>query len=165
MLFPRAMVPLIALLLAAAPPRTLYADVAWAAFARDGRCEAVGRAQRVITSRAEQAHASFTFDRVRHGQLAVQLSHPAAPGGTVMLTVGDQPFLLAAGGMFAWSRGPGQEAAIIAAIRRASLLRVEARGASGARFVDSYSLEGAPGAIDAAAACAAGGYGRNLVKS
>lgn len=150
------MIPLLALLLAATPARTLYADVYWAAFARDGRCEAVGRAQRVITNRAEQAHASFAFDRGRHGQFAVQLSHVAAPGATVMLTISDQPFLLAAGGLFAWSRGPAQDAAIIAAVRRANLLIIEARSASGGRFVDSYSLEGAPGAIDAAAACAAG---------
>jgi hypothetical protein len=34
-------------------------------------------------------------------------------------------------------------------------MRVESRGQNGGRFVDRYSLDGAPLAIDSAAACAA----------
>lgn len=70
-----------------------------------------------------------------------------------MLTIGEMPFLLAPRGQWAWSRGPAQEAAIIAALRTASGMRVEARSAAG-RFTDRYDLAGAPTAIDAAAACA-----------
>ena len=44
-----------------------------------------------------------------------------------MLTIGRQPFLLVARGDWAWSRGPAQEAAIIAAVRGADSMRVEAR--------------------------------------
>jgi hypothetical protein len=73
-----------------------------------------------------------------------------------MLTVGDQPFLLVARGDWAWSRGPLQEQAIIAAVRAASGMRIEARDPSGRRFSDPYSLDGAPTAIDAAAARCAG---------
>ena len=73
-----------------------------------------------------------------------------------MLTVGDRPFLLAARGDWAWSRGPAQEAAIIAAVRDAGGMRIEGRDASGRRFTDRYLLDGASTAIDAAAARCAG---------
>ena len=65
-----------------------------------------------------------------------------------------RPFLLVARGAIAWSRGPAQEAAIIAAMRSAGGMRIEGRSAGG-RFIDRYALDGAPTAIDAAAACAA----------
>ena len=71
-----------------------------------------------------------------------------------MLTIGDQPFLLMTTGDRAWSRGPAQEAAIITAMRTAGGMRVEARSPGGGRIVDRYSLDGAPLAVDAAAACA-----------
>ena len=146
----------LALRLPAAAPRIVCADGAWAAFDRGGRCEAVSRAARVTTDRAEQASVAILFDRASHahGQLAVRLGKPMRPGGTVMLTVRDTPFLLVARAPFAWSSGPAQEAAIIAAIRQGGAMRVEAGGANG-RFVDRYALDGAAGAIDAAAACAA----------
>ena len=70
----------------------------------------------------------------------------------MVLTIGEQPFLLSARGASAWSRGPAQEAAIIAAMRGASGMRVEARDGAGRRMVDRYVLDGAPTAIDAAAA-------------
>jgi hypothetical protein len=40
-------------------------------------------------------------------------------------------------------------------MRGASGMRVEARSLGGGRIVDRYSLDGAPLAIDAAAACSA----------
>ena len=72
-----------------------------------------------------------------------------------MLTIGKTPFLLMSQGDRAWSRGPGQEAAIIAAMRSNGWMQVEARSSGGGRIRDNYSLDGAPLAIDAAAACAA----------
>ena len=59
-----------------------------------------------------------------------------APGRASCSTIGGQPFLLAARGGWAWSRGPAQEQAIIAAARTAPAMRVEARDAGGRRFVD-----------------------------
>jgi hypothetical protein len=73
-----------------------------------------------------------------------------------MLTIANQPFLLIARGNNAWSRGPLQEQAIIAALRGAGDMRVDARDLAGRRFVDPYSLDGAPTAVDAAAARCAG---------
>lgn len=72
-----------------------------------------------------------------------------------MLSIGDTPFLLMSQGDRAWSRGPAQEAAIVTAMRSNGGMKVEARSPSGGRIRDYYSLDGAPLAIDAAAACAA----------
>ena len=78
-----------------------------------------------------------------------------------MVQVGDQPFLLVARDGWAWSRGPLQEQAIIATARNATGMRIEARDASGGRFTDPYLLDGAPTAIDAAAArCASRAAGK-----
>lgn len=153
----RAVALIAALALVAAAPRTVYADGAWASFDRGALCEASSRAQHLATDRTEQAHLAINFDRTghRHGQVAAKLSRPLRPGTTVMMTIGNQPFLLTAADRFAWSRGPAQEAAIIASLRAATSLRIEARSPAGGRFVDAYALDGAPGAIDAAAACAA----------
>ncbi len=144
----------LAMLLAA--QRIVFADGSWATFDRQQSCAAVSSAERVVRDPSEQANATFTFDRAgpRRGQFAVRLSKPLRAGSTALLTIGDRPFLLAATAGFAWSRGPAQEDAIAAAVRGSTRMRIEGRAATG-RFVDSYSLDGAPGALDAAAACAA----------
>src|SRR5688572_19110606 len=146
--------------LAAAPApaaqRVLLARGHWAALqTTDGRhCQASARSLRGAPKGAEQARAAFAFDagRGRRGELHVRLSRAARPGSSVMLTIGSQPFQLAARGPDAWSKGPAQEAAIIAAARVATGMRLEARDAGGRRFTDRYLLAGAPSAIDAAAA-------------
>ncbi len=141
----------------AAAPRIIAAAGSWAALSEARSCEAAARAQRVAAKGQAQARASVAFDAEgpRHGEFAARLSRVIRPGSSVMLTIGDAPFLLVARGDMAWSRGPAQEAAIIAALRGAGWMRVEARSTGGARFVDRYALDGAPTAIDAAAACAA----------
>ncbi len=73
-----------------------------------------------------------------------------------MLRIDSQPFLLVSRANDAWSDGPLQEQAIMAALRSANGMSVESRDASGGRFVDPYSVDGAPTAIDAAAAACAG---------
>lgn len=73
-----------------------------------------------------------------------------------MLRIEGQPFLLVSRGNEAWSDGPRQEQAIIAAIRGASHMSIESHDSSGGRFIDPYSLDGAATAIDAAAAACAG---------
>jgi hypothetical protein len=73
-----------------------------------------------------------------------------------MVTIGRQPFLLLARGNLAWSRGPTQEQAMLAAARGGDSMQVQARDAGGRRFRDTYPLAGAPTAIDAAAAHCAG---------
>ncbi|MCA1654676.1 MAG: hypothetical protein ABR588_08765, partial [Sphingomicrobium sp.] len=137
---------LLAFVLAAIAQRTVFTDGQWAVFDRGASCAAVTRATRIASDHSAQAYAGFTFDRAgtRYGQFAARLSHPLRAGSTVILTIGAQPFLLAANANFAWSRGPAQEVAIVAALRNATTMRIEARS-SGGRFIDSYGLDGAPG--------------------
>jgi hypothetical protein len=144
---------------AAASQRVLFARGQWAALqSLDGQhCQAVARALRNTPKGVEQARATFAFDlgRGRRGEFHVRLSRAVREGSSVILSVGDRPFQLIARGPEAWSMGPAQEAAIIAAARVAAGMRVEARDASGRRFIDRYLLAGAPSAIDAAAAACA----------
>ena len=142
-----------------AAPRVVAASGAWAARAGPTACEAASRAFQPAANGQVQARAAIAFDAApggRRGQLALHLGHVPRPGSTVMLTVGDVPFLLVSRGDWAWSRGPAQEAAIISAMRSADGMRVEARSPGGGRYTDRFDLTGAPTAIDAAAACALG---------
>jgi hypothetical protein len=148
---------------AVAPGAIVYAGGAWAAIDRGGACEALGRSARIAPSGKVQAVAGFAFsrDRRRWGEFHARLSRVPRLGSSVMLDVGGQPFLLVTSGGRAWSRGPLQEQAIIAALRDAAVMRVEARDSGGSRFADPYILDGAPTAIDAAAArCSVRGAGK-----
>ena len=141
-----------------AAPEVVGADGRWAALRQGRTCEAAARSVGVVYKDRAPARASLSFDAggPRRGQFAARFSRPPRPGATVMLHVGDHPFLLMSQGDMAWSRGPKQEQAIISAMRSSGGMRVEARSPGGGRIVDRYSLNGAPLAIDAAAACAAG---------
>jgi len=136
----------------------IHAGGSWAAIDHGAVCEALSRSARVAARGQVQAIAGFSFtpDHRRWGEFHARLSHVPRPGSSVMLTVGDQPFLLVARGGEAWSRGPAQEQAIIAAARGATGMRVEGRSLNGGRFVDPYELGGAPTAIDADDARCAG---------
>jgi hypothetical protein len=130
----------------------------WAAIDRGESCVALGRSAKIAAKGKAQASAGFAFsvDRRRWGEFHARLSRPSRAGSSVILKVGGQPFLLTARGEWAWSRGPAQEQAIVAAVRTAAAMRVEARDSAGRRFTDPYGLDGAPTAIDAAAARCAG---------
>ena len=142
---------------AAVAPAIVAADGQWAALRQGPTCEAASRSLGAVRKDRPPARASLSFDAggPRQGQFAARLSRVPRPGASIMLHVGDQPFLLMSQGDMAWSRGPRQEQAIISAIRKSGSMRIEARSPGGGRIVDRYSLDGAPLAIDAAAACAA----------
>ena len=143
---------------ALAAGKILFAGGSWAAIDRGMTCVAAGRSAKIATKGKVQAVAGFSFDgnRRRWGEFHAHLSRIPRAGSSVILTVGNQPFLLVVRGDWAWSRGPGQEQAIIAAVRASSGMRIEARDGAGNRFADPYTLDGAPTAIDAAAAACAG---------
>jgi hypothetical protein len=150
----------LAMLATAAPAAAgvVFARGSWAAITSGSQCEAGARSILQARKGRVQAHAGFAFDAggPRHGEFAVRLSRVPRAGSSVILTVGERPFLRAARGDWAWSRGPAQEAAIIAEVRAAGSMRVVFRAANGVRYTDRYLLDGAPGAIDAAAAACAG---------
>lgn len=148
---------------AAARGNVVFAGGAWAAIDRGNTCEALSRSQRVATKDKVQAVAgvSFTPDHRRWGEFHARLSRVPRGDASVMLQVGGQPFLLVTRGGWTWSRGPLQAQAIIAALRDATSMRIESRDGAGVRFSDPYLLDGAPTAIDAAAArCALRGAGK-----
>jgi hypothetical protein len=130
----------------------------WAAIDRGATCEALARSARVAPKGKVQAIAGFTFsaDRRRWGAFNVRLRRMPRPGAAVMLRINNQPFMLVSRGNWAWSNGSLEDQAIIAAIRTATGMTVESRDATGQRFVDPYTLDGAATAIDAAAAACAG---------
>jgi len=147
----------------AAPGSILFAGGSWAAIDRGSVCVALTRSQRIAAKGQVQASAGFAFtpDKRRLGEFHAHLSHVPRAGASVILGIGGQPFLLVGRGDWAWSSGPLQEQAIIAAARSAEAMTIESRDASGRRFVDPYLLDGAPTAIDAAAArCALRGAGK-----
>ena len=143
---------------AAARGGIIYAGPAWAAIDRGGTCEALSRSLRVAAKGKVQAIAGFSFspDRRQWGEFHARLRRMPRAGAAVMLRIDDRPFLLVSRGNWAWSDGPLQEQAIIAALRGARGMSVESRDGSGSRFIDPYSLDGAATAIDAAAAACAG---------
>jgi hypothetical protein len=139
---------------AAAPSRLLIAQGSWAAFDRGQACEAVAKPVAPSKKGQIEPYIAIAFDRGggRQGQLFARLRRPARSGSSVILTIGDQPFLLAARGSSAWSKDGRQEAAILGAMRATGGMRLEGRDSSGRRMTDRYLLDGAPTAIDAAAA-------------
>lgn len=140
---------------AAAAPSLVRASGQWAALREGPVCEAATLGLREATTERPRARASVAFDARRHGELAIHLPRAQGPGSAPMLVIGDQRFLLAGAGEWAWSRGAAQEMAIITALRTGGGMRIEARSAGGGRMVERFASDGAPTAIDAAAACAA----------
>ena len=141
----------------------VHAGGAWAAIDRGLVCEAVSRSQKVVPKDKVQpiAGISFTADRRRWGEFHARLSRMPRGDASVMLNIGGQPFLLVTRDGWAWSRGPAQAQAIIDALRHATTMNIASRDIAGARFSDPYLLDGAPTAIDAAAArCALRGAGK-----
>jgi len=150
------------LLTAAAPGTIIFAGGSWTAVDRGGSCVALTRSERIAAKGKVQATAGFAFspDRRRWGEFHAHLRRMPRAGASVILTISGQPFLLVARSDWAWSRGALQEQAIMAAVRDATRMTVESRDAAGRRFIDPYSLDGAPTAIDAAAGrCALRGAG------
>ena len=141
----------------------LSAGGAWVAIDRGLSCEALTRSLRVATKDKVQALAGLTFaaDGRRWAEFHARLSRVPRADASVMLKIGDQPFLLVTRGGWAWSRGPQQAQAIVEALRVATTMSVESRDQGGNRFSDPYLLDGAPTAIDSAAArCALRGAGK-----
>src|SRR5918993_5768549 len=130
----------------AAPAQILAAQGHWAALKFGPRCEAAARPLPPAANRQPAARAGFGFGVGRgagRGEFHVRLSRVPRAGSSVMLTIGSRPFMLLSRGEWAWSRGPLQEAAILAAARGATSMRIEARDGAGRRFADRYLLDGA----------------------
>jgi hypothetical protein len=126
----------------------------WAAF-RDPqtpRCYAIAMAAPSTRQREFQPYADVAWwprAQVR-GQVHFRLSRKLAPNAAITLSIGGQRIALTGGGADAWAPDKRGDAAIIAAMRSANDMTVSARGADGQGFSNSWSLEGAATAMDAA---------------
>lgn len=127
----------------------------WAAF-RDPavpRCYAIAMAAPSTLSRDYQPYASVGNwpRRGVRGQMHFRVSRKLQPGAAITLTIGGTRFALTGGGGDAWAADKRMDAAIIAAMRSATEMTLSARSADGRGFSNSWQLQGAATAMDAAA--------------
>jgi hypothetical protein len=126
----------------------------WAAF-RDPqtpRCYAIAMAAPSTRQREFQPYADVAWwprAQVR-GQVHFRLSRKLAPNASITLSIGGQRIALTGAGADAWAPDKRGDAAIIAAMRSAREMTVSARDAAGQGFSNTWSLEGAATAMDAA---------------
>lgn len=127
----------------------------WGAF-RDpavARCYAIAMAEPTSGKRTEfQPFATIGHwpKRSLRNQVHFRLSGRIAAGDRVALIVGGRKFPMVGGGADAWAADPGVNAAVVAALRSARTMTITARGSDGRAIRDTYVLEGAATAIDAA---------------
>ncbi len=134
----------------------------WGAFRDPGsqaRCFAIARPVVAGGQPRWQPFASVADWPARGlaSSLHVRLSRERDRSAGVTLTIGERRFGLVAGGVDAWAVDGPSDLAIIAAMRGARSMSVEAVARGGRPFADTYALAGAATAIDAAAlACKRG---------
>lgn len=127
----------------------------WAAF-RDPatpRCYAIAMAAPSTLKRDFQPFATVAWwprQQVR-GQVHFRLSRQVKPGAPLSLSIAGQRIALVGGGAEAWAPDKRGDAAIMAAMRSAREMTLSARDVGGRGFTNSYVLEGAATAMDAAA--------------
>ncbi len=126
----------------------------WAAF-RDPavpRCYAIAMAAPSTLRRDFQPYATVSNwpKQAVRGQIHFRLSRNLAPGSKIALTVGSTRFELTGGGGDAWATDRRMDAAIVAAMRSARNMTVNARGTDGKGFSNTWPLAGAATAMDAA---------------
>lgn len=150
-----AAVGLLALAAAAgAAPRTLIGvHGAWGAFREGDWCFALAAPER--RTRPDARWRAFvgvgSFPALRQdATLFVRLSRARDRSAGVTLSVGDRRFRLVANGTDAWAPDAPSDRAAVAALRGARSMSVEAVAQGGRPFADTYRLDGAATAIDAA---------------
>ncbi|WP_404480683.1 hypothetical protein [Novosphingobium sp. BL-52-GroH] len=126
----------------------------WGAF-RDPlipRCYAIAMADPSQMKRDYQPYAAIgTWPRRgARSQVHLRLSRQLAANAPVTLRIGGRRIVLTAGAGDAWPRDASGNAAIIAAMRSAPSMTVNARDARGRPFSNTWSLAGAASAMDAA---------------
>jgi hypothetical protein len=126
----------------------------WGAF-RDPlipRCYAIAMAEPSAMQRDYQPYAAIGTwpKRGTRSQVHLRLSRRLALNAPVTLRVGSHRIVMTAGGGDAWPRSDIDNAAIVAAMRSAPSMTVNARDAKGRPFANTWTLPGAASAMDAA---------------
>lgn len=126
----------------------------WGAF-RDPsvpRCYAIALAEPSTLQRDYEPFASVGTwpKRGIRSQLHIRLSRKLADKQPITLILGRDRYALVGGGGDAWAQDKRMDAAIIAAMRSAGTMIVNATDNRGRRFSNSFNLSGAATAMDAA---------------
>ena len=90
------------------------------------------------------------------GEVSFSGGYPFAGGSTVTLDVDGTSFDLFSDGEWAWSGGPTDDDAILAALKKGSSATLTAHSAKGTQTKDSFSLRGFTAAMEEAAKQCAG---------
>ena len=149
------------LVISAAPPGRVSLGIfsTWGAF-RDAdppRCYAISTPKRRGDGAWASSAAVAIWPRQRiSGQVHFRLRIERAPKSPIRLIFADRDFPLVAGAADAWAPGPREDAAIIAAMRSGTSMRVAWVSKDGRDRSDGYLLKGVATAIDAAALGCAG---------
>lgn len=151
---PLALLALIALATPALAKDSLGVFGQWGAF-RDPampRCYAIAKAQPSSLAREYAPYVTVaTWPRRNiRGQVHFRLSREINAERAIQLNVGDRRFELTGGGGDAWAQDKAMDAAIVAAMRSAGRMTVSAADQRGRRFSNTYNLDGAATAMDAA---------------
>ena len=155
------------LLLAVAAPlqakQSLGVFGGWGAF-RDAlrtgggpRCYAIAMPAPSRLQRDHEPYATIaTWPRRNiRGQVHLRLSRTIRANAAITLIVSGKRFALSGSGADAWAHNRGGDAAIVAAMRSAGSMTVSSIDTGGRRFSNTYTLDGASSAMDAATiACA-----------
>jgi hypothetical protein len=123
----------------------------WGAF-RDPqvpRCYAIASANAGAGAQGYASVSHWPARQVR-GQVHFRMSRAITAGSRVTLLVGEERFVLTAAARNAWAQDGTVDAAIVAAMRAAATMQLRGEDRRGRAFTDSYRLEGAATAIDAA---------------
>jgi len=133
----------------------------WGAFRDDDelRCYAISASSQASGRREFAPFASVGTwpQRQVRGQVHFRTSRRMASNTAVTLRIGAREFALIGSGGNAWARNAGDDAAILSAMRAGSTMVLSAADVRGTRFSNSYDLEGAATALDAASiGCASG---------
>ena len=145
------------LLLAAAPPGRVPLGIfsGWGAFrdARPLRCYAIASPEGRRGEGNYQSFASVALwpQQKISGQVHIRLRIERARNSPIRLSFGDRSFALVAASVDAWAPDPRADAAIIAAMRGGTSMRVAWVSKDGRDRSDGYLLKGVATAIDAAA--------------
>lgn len=139
---------------AAAAKDSLGLFGSWGAF-RDPempRCYAIAKAAPSTLRRDYEPFASVGTwpGQAIRGQVHFRLSRSIKANRAITLKIGARSFVLTGGGGDAWAKNRTMDAAIVAAMRAAGSMTVGATGADGRRFSNTYDLDGAATALDAA---------------
>lgn len=155
---PRSLLAALAACIAIAAPvqarESLGLYGGWGAF-RDPlvpRCYAIAMAEPSAMQRDYQPYAAIGTwpKRGSRSQVHLRLSRQLAANAAVTLRIGGKRIVMTAGGGDAWPRNDTDNAAIVAAMRSAGSMTVNARDAKGRPFANTWALPGAASAMDAA---------------